>query len=93
MAFGVIFYWLTGKFEKGELPILYGALTGGQDYRKNVHMSLWNLRLLSDYCKRSRFKVILAKTVAEHKGPESRLLRLLKEILVKISQVEAGQFT
>ena len=38
--------------------MLATLLSGAQDYKENVHLSLWTFKLLKIYCEKAGFRVI-----------------------------------
>lgn len=77
--------WLFGGIENRNPPMLYAPLSGLQDYKENVHLSQWSIKLLRNYLNSQGFKVIYARGEGEYNG---RLLPL--RILTRVFRSRGG---
>ena len=90
MAFGVLVKWLNGSFEDGDLPLLYGVITGGQDYDQNIHLSQWNVNLLKTYVETEGFNVIYARGETEYKDRTTWIIDVIKRLIERIFPSRGG---
>jgi hypothetical protein len=67
-ALGYLKAWLFGSIENRNPPLLYAPLSGAQDYKENVHLSHWSMKLLKKYVCSKGFNVIYAKGEHGYKG-------------------------
>jgi len=70
-ALGFLKAWLLGgvDYTNPQFPQIYISMTGLQDYKENVHLSQWSIRLLKIYFTRVGLRVIKAESpFANYKG-------------------------
>ena len=70
-AFGHLKAWLLGgvDYANPQLPQLYAPMTGLQDYKENVHLSQWSIKLLKIYFTKVGLRVVKAESpFANYKG-------------------------
>jgi predicted SAM-dependent methyltransferase len=80
-SIAVLLLWLTGRTTQHQIPMVAPMLTGDQDYKENVHLSLWTVKLLKLYLKSTGFNVLKVKG-------ESRIPFLAKKLPSKCAVVK-----
>lgn len=84
-ALGILIAWISGNidFSNAKSPSLYSPLTGLQEYPENVHMAIWNLKLLKHYAERSGIAIEVLETQQKYFGKGRKIKKAVSMLLPK----------